>query len=155
MKTDDLIDLLSTNVEPVPRRRVGWMLGGAIAVSAAAAVAAMVLALGVRPDMAGPTALTALVLKLGFTLAILIPASIYLLRLARPGGERKTPIGLAALPFAVIMLVALVHLAFAPVSHWNHMVTGRDWLECLLSIPIIAIVPPYQSATNGIESSTQ
>ena len=42
MKTDDLIELLSTNVEPVPRRRVGWILGGAIAASAVAAVAAMV-----------------------------------------------------------------------------------------------------------------
>src|SRR5262245_50120087 len=50
MKTDDLIDLLSTNVEPVPRRRVGWMLGGAIAASAVAAVAAVVFAYGVRPD---------------------------------------------------------------------------------------------------------
>src|SRR5215204_807948 len=98
MKTDDLIELLSTNVEPVPRRRVGWMLGGAIAISAAAA-AAMVFALGVRPDLGGASVWTALLLKLGFTIGILIPASIYLIRLARPGGERNTPITLVALPF--------------------------------------------------------
>ena len=141
MKTDDLIELLSTNVEPVPRRRVGWILGGAIAVSAAAAVAAMVLAHGVRPDLGGASVWTALLLKLGFTVGILVPASIYLIRLARPGGERKTPVGLVVLPFAIIMLVAAANLAFAPMSHWDEMITGRDWLECLLSIPIIAVVP--------------
>jgi len=26
-------------------------------------------------------------------------------------------------------------------SHWDKMVMGEEWLECLLSIPIIAIVP--------------
>jgi hypothetical protein len=119
MKTDDLIELLSTNVEPVPRRRVGWILGGAIAISAAAAVAAMVFAHGVRPDMGQANVWTALLLKLAFTVGILVPASIYLIRLARPGGERKTPVGLVILPFAIIMLVAAANLAFAPVSHWE------------------------------------
>ena len=46
-----------------------------------------------------------------------------------------------ALPFAAIMLGAAVNLAIAPVSHWDDLITGRDWLECLLSIPVIATVP--------------
>jgi hypothetical protein len=141
VKTDDLIDLLSTNLEPVPRRQVGWILGGAIAVAAAVAVAAMVFAHGIRPDVGQANVWVPLLLKLGFAIGILVPASIYLIRLARPGGERKISTGLVALPFAVVMLLAAANLAFAPVSHWDHLVTGRDWLECLLSIPIIAVVP--------------
>ncbi|MDU6727905.1 MAG: DUF1109 domain-containing protein, partial [Bradyrhizobium sp.] len=32
-------------------------------------------------------------------------------------------------------------LGSAPRSHWGRMIVGDEWLECLLSIPIIAIVP--------------
>jgi hypothetical protein len=39
------------------------------------------------------------------------------------------------------VLLAAISLWFAPSSHWNKMVMGDEWLECLLSIPIIAIVP--------------
>jgi hypothetical protein len=41
----------------------------------------------------------------------------------------------------VIVALALVSLGSAPVSHWDRMVAGDEWLECLVSIPIIAIVP--------------
>lgn len=32
-------------------------------------------------------------------------------------------------------------LAYAPSTHWEAMIVGDMWLECLVSIPIIAIVP--------------
>jgi len=48
---------------------------------------------------------------------------------------------LVALPFLMIMLLAAISLAAAPSSHWEKMIVGDQWLECLLSIPIIAIVP--------------
>lgn len=57
------------------------------------------------------------------------------------GGEQSTPITLVALPFAVIILLAALSLGSAPVSFWDDMIIGDNWLECLLSIPIIAIVP--------------
>jgi hypothetical protein len=139
MKTDDLIALLSTGVEPVARRQVGRKVGTAIAVAAVAALAVMVFALGVRADLKAGA--STVLVKLAFTLAIVVVASVYLVRLARPGGERSTPITLVILPFAAIALLAAINLALAPVTHWDEMITGRDWLECLLSIPIIALVP--------------
>ncbi|MBL7309219.1 DUF1109 domain-containing protein, partial [Escherichia coli] len=54
---------------------------------------------------------------------------------------RKVHLGVAALPFAVIILLAALSLASAPPAHWHGMVTGEMWLECLLSIPVIAVVP--------------
>lgn len=45
------------------------------------------------------------------------------------------------LPFVAIMILAAINLAFAPPSHWNKMVMGDQWIECLLSISVIAIVP--------------
>jgi hypothetical protein len=72
---------------------------------------------------------------------VVILTSIALTKLARPGGERRTPIALVALPFVAIILLAAISLASAPSSHWERMVVGDQWLECLISIPIIAIVP--------------
>lgn len=82
-----------------------------------------------------------LLLKLAFTMVVLVPASVFLIRLARPGGERKTPVTLLVLPFVAIMALAAISLAFTASSHWSEVVLGDQWLECLLSIPIIAIVP--------------
>ena len=141
MKTDDLIAMLSTNVEPVDTRRPTWTIGAALAAGAAVAVAAAVVALGLRSEFTNLPALGAMLLKVAFALAALVPASIFLFRLARPGGERGMSLALLASPFVAIMLGAALSLALAPSSHWSGMVTGRDWLECVISIPIIAILP--------------
>ncbi len=63
------------------------------------------------------------------------------MKMARPGGEGRVAITWAALPLVATMLLAVISLAFAPASHWHMMIMGDQWLECLLSIPIIAIVP--------------
>jgi hypothetical protein len=86
-------------------------------------------------------ALIFLAVKLAFAVGIVGLALIYLTRLARPGGERRTPPFLVAMPFLVIVFLAAISLGFAPSSHWNKMIVGDEWLECLLSIPIIAILP--------------
>jgi hypothetical protein len=141
MKTDDLIAMLSTNVEQVNRRRLVQMVAAAIAIGAALVIAAVFVVLGIRPDLMKAGALAFLVLKLVFTMTVLVPASVFLIRLARPGGERKTPLALLVLPFVGIIILAAVSLAVTPSSHWAKVALGDQWIECLLSIPIIAIVP--------------
>jgi hypothetical protein len=86
-------------------------------------------------------ALIFVVIKLFFAIGIVSLALVYLTRLARPGAQRKTSSFLIAMPFLVIVVLAAISLGLAPSSHWNKMVMGDEWLECLLSIPIIAIVP--------------
>lgn len=141
MKTDDLITLLSTNVEAVDRRQVVREIGATIAVGAVAAVGVMLLALGVRADLTHSWTLIFLVAKLAFAIGIAVLASVFLMKMARPGGEGRVAITWAALPLVATMLLAVISLAFAPASHWHMMIMGDQWLECLLSIPIIAIVP--------------
>lgn len=141
MKTDDLIAMLSANVEQVSRRRLVRALGTAITISAALVVAVVLIFLGARPDLMKAGAIAYLLLKLGFTMLLLVPASIFLIMLARPGGERKTSVIVLALPFLAIMILAAISLAFTPSSHWTKVVLGDQWIECLFSIPIIAIVP--------------
>ncbi len=141
MKTDHLVALLSTNLEPVDRRLVGRTLCIALAVGSVAALGITLVGLGVRADLMTVRALAFLVVKLSFAVGIVSLALIYLTRMARPGGERKTPSFLIALPFLAIVILAAISLGLAPSSHWDEMIVGDQWLECLLSIPIIAIVP--------------
>ncbi|TYL93942.1 DUF1109 domain-containing protein [Bradyrhizobium rifense] len=141
MKTDELITALSVNVEPVNRRLVNRSLGIALATGIAVAIGMTLVALGLRVDLATPRAVIFLFLKLVFAIGTVGAAAVYLARLARPGGEQRISPGLAALPFVAILLLAAVSLGQAPSSHWDMMVMGDQWLECLISIPIIAIVP--------------
>jgi hypothetical protein len=141
MKTDDLVAALSTHIEPVNRRLVSRTVYVALAVGTVATLGIMLVGFGVRSDLMTARALMFLLLKLAFTVGIVGGASAYLTRLARPGGEGRASSISAAVPFAAIVLLSAISLGLAPSSHWNKMVMGDEWLECLLSIPIIAIVP--------------
>ncbi len=141
MKTDDLVVLLSTNVEPVDGRLVGRTVGIAVAAASVSALTFMLIGLGIRPDLVMARAFMFLLVKLAFTVGIVGVASVYLIKLARPGGERRTSSFLVTAPFAAIVLLAAISLGFAPKSHWDKMIVGDEWLECLRSIPVIAIVP--------------
>lgn len=141
MKTDDLIALLSTNPEPVDRNSVTRTLSLALAAGIVVAMGIAFLGLGVRSDLATTRALIFLAVKLAFAFGIVGLALLYLTKLARPGGERKLSPLIVVVPFLLLAFLAAVSLGFAPRAHWDKMILGDEWLECVLSIPIIAIVP--------------
>jgi hypothetical protein len=141
MKTDDLVALLSTNLEPVDRKAIVRTLYVAIAAAAIAALGIAFAGLGFRPDLTTTRALIFLAVKVAFAIGVAGLSLAYLTRLARPGGERKTLPLLVAVPFLVIVVLAAISLGSAPRAHWERMIVGDQWLECLLSIPVIAIVP--------------
>ena len=141
MKTEDLISMLSTSVEPVDHRRVVRNLCLALMAGAAAAVGTVYVVFDPRTDLTTVGSFLPPLLKVAFTLIILVPASIYLVRLTRPGGERRSSVALVASPFIAVMLLVVLSLGFAPGSHWKGRLLGDEWLECLISIPLIAIVP--------------
>ena len=141
MKTEDLISMLSTNVEVVDHRRTVRNIGMAVVTGAAVALATVFFVLGPRADLTTVETFIPSLLKVAFTVIILVPASIYLVRLAHPGGERRSSAALVALPFVAIMLLVVVSLTFAPGSHWKVTILSDEWLECLISIPLIAILP--------------
>lgn len=141
MKTDDLVAMLSTNVEPVGRGLVVRTISIAVAAGAALAFGFMLVGLGVRADLTATRATVFLLLKVAFGLAVVGMAMRYLTKLARPGADRGISPLVIAMPFAAIALLGAISLGVAPSSHWNRMILGDEWLECLLSIPITAIVP--------------
>ncbi|WP_441277208.1 DUF1109 domain-containing protein [Tardiphaga sp. 172_B4_N1_3] len=141
MKTDELVEMLSISAKPVERATLVRTLSLAGAASGIAALVIACLVFGVRADLMETRALSFLFVKLAFTVGIVGLALVYLTKLARPGGERRIQSFMVALPFLAIIALAAVSLGLAPRSHWDAMILGDEWLECLLSIPIIAIVP--------------
>jgi hypothetical protein len=136
MKTADLVALLSTSPEPVDRSLVVRTLCLALAASSIVALGITLIGLGVRSDLMTARALIFIVIKLVFAIGIVGLALTYLTRLARPGAQRKTSSFLIAMPFLIIVVLAAISL-----GPWDAMIAGDEWLECLLSIPIIAIFP--------------
>ncbi|KZD21190.1 DUF1109 domain-containing protein [Tardiphaga robiniae] len=141
MKTDELVEMLSIDAKPVARTTLVRTLSLAGAASGIAALVIACVVFGVRADLMEERALTFLFVKLAFTVGIVGLALVYLTKLVRPGGERRTQPFLVALPFLAIIALAAISLGLAPRSHWDTMILGDEWLECLLSVPIIAIVP--------------
>ena len=141
MKTEDLVAILSTNLEPVDRNAVVRMLCLAVGGGAIVALGIAFFGLGIRTDLATTNALVFLAVKLAFAIGVVGLAIVYLTKLTRPGGDRKISRFLIVTPFLIILVLAAISLGSAPRAHWDRMIVGDEWLECLLSIPIIAIVP--------------
>jgi len=141
MKTDDLIDILSTNIEAVDRRLMSCTITGAVAVGAVVALGVALIMLGSRTDAWRAEALGFMFSKFAFAVTVAVLAFLDLIRFARPAGGQRGSMALVALPFVGIVGLAAISLVYAPAVHWQTMFMGDEWLECLLSIPIIAIVP--------------
>jgi hypothetical protein len=139
MKTEQLINLLSTNVEPVKGGQIRKALAFAIIAGGAAAFCVMLGTVGLR---SGPTfSLNFLAAKLLFTLSLLGMGTLLLARLARPleGGKKLST--LTFLPFLVIAITGAVALGFEKPMMWGRMLLGMNWVTCLLCIPLFAVVP--------------
>ncbi len=143
MKTDRLIEVLSANLEPVKRGQLWRALVWALVVGVVAAFLVMLVTVGVRPDFGMETHWGFTALKLLFTLSLIGPGTVFLIRSMSPGrGSRKSFL-LVFFPFLVIGsagLLALVLVAASPES-CIRMMMGMRWQTCLLCIPLFAVVP--------------
>ena len=89
--TDDLIARLSADLKPVCPRAMGRLLVGAIVLSTILAILAMLMLLGMRPDMATAAATMAYWTKFTYTLALALLGLAATLGLARPDGRTRWP----------------------------------------------------------------
>jgi hypothetical protein len=141
MKTDELITVLSTNVEPIDRRQLSREIVAAVILGTVVAIGTALALPGMRMDLGAPNALTYFCAKIIFATVIVIAGTAYLLRLARPGSVSSTHAAPVTWPPLVVAALAAASLVSAPLWHWHTMAMGDRWLECLVSIPLIAVVP--------------
>jgi hypothetical protein len=143
MRTDRLIDVLSTNLEPVKRGRLWKALLCALVVGLVAAFVVLLATVGMRSDFGSAAHRIFMALKLLFTLSLIGAGAVFLIESMRPGrGSRKLFL-LVFVPFLVIGLAGLIALALAAArsESCTMMMMGMRWQTCLLCIPLFAIIP--------------
>ena len=141
MKTDDLIKILATNVEPTDRSKSSRELAGVVLFGAATSIAIVLLTTGLRSDLESAHTFPYLLVKLAFAGIIVGLAVSSLSRVSRPGGEKTRSPFWSSAPLAAVLGIAALVLIAMPIMHLSTMATGNGWLECLISIPVIAIAP--------------
>ncbi len=139
MKTDQLIDFLSTNLEPVHGGQVRKTLALALIVGGVGAFCVMLGTVGLRPD--GMSHLGFLALRLVFTLGLIVFGAALLARLAQPGQSGRRLAALTLLPFLVLVVTGAIAFGLESPMSWGRMLFGMNWATCLVCIPLFAVVP--------------
>ena len=141
MKTDQLIDLLSTNVEPVKRGHLRKTLVFALLIGGVAAFCVMLTTVGLRSQASDKLDPGYLILKLLFTISLVGLGAMLLTRLMRPGQSGQKQSRLVVLPFLLIAGAGIIALVFGEPMAWGRMLFGMHWVTCLLCIPLFAVLP--------------
>ena len=135
--TDDLIARLSADLKPVRPMAMARLLVGALLLSGVVAVIAMLMLLGMRPDMEAASATMMYWTKFAYTLAFALLGLAATLVLARPDGRTRWPwlAGLGLL--GALLVLATVQLARA--DDMMPLIMGSSILRALGYIPVLSL----------------
>lgn len=139
MKTDDLISMLVTGVQPIDRRLPEKRLGAVVLLGLSVAMLCVVSFFGIRVDIAHVVSTITFWVKAGLPLCVMIGALFMLNRLARPGMTA----GAGGL-WIVVALVALWAVAFSVLANAepgvrSGLLLGRTWRTCAPSVAMLSI----------------
>lgn len=139
MKTDDLIRALAADTRRRPSG-IGRMLVVAAVVSVAVAFVVFLATLGPRSDLAAAAATVRFNLKWIAALVLAGSALALLEAVARPDGDWRRALLLAAAP-AMLGLAVAAEMAVLPAEAWPMAAIGKNALVCLTFIPLIGAGP--------------
>jgi len=141
MNTDRLIDMLSTNLEPVKGGQLGKTLGWAIVIGLVAAFGVMLACFGIRSDLIAGNHSGALALKIVFALSLVGTGAAFLIKSMVPGQQEGHRFALIFLPFLAASAAALAIVVQQPALASGGMIEGAAAAMCLFCIPFLAIIP--------------
>lgn len=139
MKTDDLITLLATGLEPVQPNATWRRLTWAVWAGMAGGLVLMLTLYGLRQDIMSAVGLPMFWFKLAFPLAVACPALIIAMRLGHPGMRAGRLWFALPLPWLVLWALALLTLLGAAPQVREELLLGRTWASCALSITLISM----------------
>ncbi|WP_224703305.1 DUF1109 domain-containing protein [Devosia aquimaris] len=137
--TDDLIERLATDLKPVRPMAMQRLLIGATILSTIVAVVAMLMWLGMRPDMPVAVSTMSFWTKFGYTLIIGALGGVATLILARPDGRTTWPWRAAIAILAALLVVAIVQLVRAEPEEMMPLVVGSTSLICPWRIVVLGL----------------
>jgi len=145
MKTDDLINLLSTAAEPVAPHTGARRVARAMAWSFPVAVVLMLAVLGLNPALGAYSRLPMFWLKFLAPLSMAMAGLVLLERLGRPGMPVRKIWVVYLLPVAVLWAVGLGSWVTAPVEARPALLYGLTWSICPACIAMLS-VPFFMAA---------
>ncbi|MFM0739256.1 DUF1109 domain-containing protein [Paraburkholderia xenovorans] len=139
MRTDDLVELLSTGITPVKSGTAARRFGISVPVAVIGATVLMAAVFGIRPDL-GVVVDTAIFWeKLAFPLWLAIGALIVSARLARPGAKVGAGWLVAAIPVVAVWIAAISVLVAAAPEDRLPDILGQSWRSCPFNILLLAV----------------
>lgn len=143
MNTEQLIDMLRADLEPVRRRHLAATLAAAMTAGAVAAFVLMLATVGLRADLQSAAHLKWVALKVIFALSVIGAGSPLMYRSIRPGLENETRWSLALVPFVVAIAAAVAIVLAEPQTLMATLrgATTISWVRCLSCIVFFDAVP--------------
>ncbi|MDQ7978529.1 DUF1109 domain-containing protein [Paraburkholderia sp. SARCC-3016] len=139
MNTENLIAVLAADAAPVDRRIVERRMLSALSIAICGAITLLLLSYGVRSDLAWLVSTPVFWAKVAFAACIASAALIATVRLSRPGvAVGRAWAGLVA-PAAIVLVVALTVLWFAPRDARAALLMGHTWRTCSLNIAALSV----------------
>ncbi|PSS58083.1 DUF1109 domain-containing protein [Pseudomonas sp. BBP2017] len=139
MKTDDLISLLATGIEPIDRRQFARRLSLAMLVAVVGACLLTVVVFGVRADIVAVATTPLFWAKLALPATLLVAALLVFIRLARPGLDVGVRWGGIAMPVLGVWAATLLVLSGVPEDQQLGLIFGRTWRTCPFNIVLLSI----------------
>lgn len=139
MKTDDLIAMLATGVEPVQPHAIQKRFQWALVLGLAGGMLVMMSLYGLRKDLAVAVLLPMFWFKLAFPLALAIPALVLTARLGRPGMQAGRVWLALPVPWLAVTALALIALAQVPQQERLPLVLGSTWPSCAFNIALVSL----------------
>jgi len=141
MNTEQLIASLSANVPRVSRHALARRIGFGIVAGALVAMVAVVVVLGVRPDLQLAMHGFAFWMKWTYTISLGVGAIYAVSRLARPVPTSLRGLWLLSIPVLVLAGIGIGELASTPSGEWLAMWLSKSWKVCpwlvlSLAVPI-------------------
>ena len=142
LTTRELIDEISKDVGAAPRRLVERRLAIGGGAGLLVSFAAMLVWLGIRPDIHDAIGTGWFWLKFAYTLLLGCCMSAAVIQLSRPGSPAKRPALWALLVVASIAALALMQLAWTDSASMRALVVGKSASKCpgiiiILSLPLL------------------
>lgn len=139
MKTNELIAALAADSHPVQPARAERRFYLKLAGGAVLAIAAVLLLMGARTDLAHASLQPMFWMKLLFPASLATAALVGLRRLSHPGMRLGRVPAAVALPVIALWLVAGLAMLASPSGERLPLVLGQSWRECVVSITLLSV----------------
>lgn len=143
MKTDDLIQSLSSDLKPVASGAAARRLALGLGAGAVVSTLLMVAWIGPRPDLMQALLTPMFWVKFSYAAAAGLFLASATSRLSRPGARLGGLAVAIALPFALMGVMGAMRLALAAREAWNALLMGDSadvcpWRIFVIGLPVLA-----------------